>query len=431
MKLVKTRVEAAQLPASGQAFYWDDELRGFGLRVTASGSKSYIAQGRVGVRTRRVTIGTHGRWTCDEARRQAREILREMDLGIDPQEKRQHAAVLGVTLRTVVADYLRDRALKPNSKNDIEKHLKTSFKAWADRPAASITRNDVLVRFREATRSSAAQANQAFVILRALLNYARARYRAPDGTAILVENPVSVLSEAKLWNKERARTSRIPIEKIGRAWYHLRALPETARTKHERTCVDYVSFLLLTGARGSEAAELTWDRVFLIDEGVEGVSTWHLPDPKNGRPVTFPLCTELVDILRARRDEQPDEEAFVFPCWGKSGHITDARSVLDKVAAHVGLPLTRHDLRRTFTALALHCGSELWKAELLTGHVPQTVTLKHYMETSDLRYLAFDIQTISSWVHAQASLVEAQTTGKNVVAIRASRAYRMKVSPFA
>ncbi|MES3004291.1 MAG: Arm DNA-binding domain-containing protein [Pseudomonadota bacterium] len=54
--------------ASGQTFYRDDELRGFGLRVTASGSRSYIAQGRVGVRTRRVTIGTHGRWTCDEAR---------------------------------------------------------------------------------------------------------------------------------------------------------------------------------------------------------------------------------------------------------------------------------------------------------------------------------------------------------------------------
>jgi hypothetical protein len=127
MKLVKSRVESAQAPAFGQRFYWDDELRGFGLRVSASGSRSYIAQSRVGTRTRRVTIGAHGCWTCDEARRQAREILREMDLGIDPQEKKQHAAVLEVTLRTVVADYLRDRALKTNSKNDIQRHLKSSF----------------------------------------------------------------------------------------------------------------------------------------------------------------------------------------------------------------------------------------------------------------------------------------------------------------
>jgi integrase len=126
------------------------------------------------------------------------------------------------------------------------------------------------VKFRAASQRSPAQANQAFVILRALLNYARATYRAPDGTAIFAENPVAVVSEAKLWNKERARTSRIPIDKVGSAWFHLRALLETARTKHEATCIDYVSFLLLTGARGSEAAELTWDRVALVEEGTEG-----------------------------------------------------------------------------------------------------------------------------------------------------------------
>jgi integrase len=135
--------------------------------------------------------------------------------------------------------------------------------------------------------------------------------------------------------------------------------------------------------------------------------------------VTFPLCTELSTILRARREQRSEDEAFVFPCWGKSGRITDARSVLDKVAAHVGLSLTRHDLRRTFTAAALHCGLEMWKAELLTGHVPQTVTLKHYMETSDLRYLAADIQAVASWVRREAGIVEARATGMNIVALRA------------
>jgi integrase len=416
MKLAKTRVESAAVPSSGQVFYWDDELRGFGLRVSASGARSYVAQGRVGTRTRRVTIGTHGRWTCEEARRQAREILRDMDMGVDPAEKRLHAAAVGVTLRTVVSAYLGDRDLKPNSKADIEKHLKTSFSDWADRPVASITRDAVLTKFRAASQRSPSQANQAFVILRALLNYARAAYRAPDGAATLPENPVAVLSEAKLWNKEKARTSRIPINRIGAAWYRLRGLLETARTKHERTCIDYVSFLMLTGARGSEAAELTWDRLDLVEDGV---SSWHLPDPKNGRPVTFPLASELATILRARKDAKADDEVFVFPCWGKDGHITDARAVLKKVSRVAGLPLTRHDLRRTFTGVALHCGLEMWKTELLTGHVPQTVTLKHYMETSDLRYLAPDLERIVGWVNAEANLVAAMESGRNVVPIRA------------
>jgi integrase len=417
MKLIKTRVESAGVPSTGQVFYWDDELRGFGLRVSASGARSYVAQGRVGTRTRRVTIGTHGRWTCEEARRQAREILRDMDLGIDPVEKRRHAAALGVTLRTVVTAYLNDRELKPNSKADIEKHLKTSFADWADRPVASITRDAVLTKFRTASQRSPSQANQSFVILRALLNYARAAYRAPDGTATLPENPVAVLSEAKLWNKEKARTTRVPIARVGVTWHRLRALLDTARTKHERTCIDYVSFLMLTGARGSEAAELTWDRVDLVEDGVS--SSWHLPDPKNGRPVTFPLASELANILRARKEAKSDDEVFVFPCWGKRGHITDARAVLKKVSRVAGLPLTRHDLRRTFTGMALHCGLEMWKTELLTGHVPQTVTLKHYMETSDLRYLAPDIERVCMWVLAESELAAALADARNVVRIRA------------
>jgi hypothetical protein len=61
----------------------------------------------------------------------------------------------------------------------------------------------------------------------------------------------------------------------------------------------------------------------------------------------------------------------------------------------------------------------MWKAELLTGHVPQTVTLKHYMETSDLRYLVGDVQAVATWVHREASIAEAQATGQNVVALRA------------
>jgi integrase len=424
MKLVKSRVESLAVPEVGQTFAWDSELRGFGVRVTAAGARSYIAQGRVGGKTRRVTIGPHGRWTCDEARKQAREILRGMDLGVDPKVEAQRKQAEGTTLRQVVTAYLSDRKLKPNSQADINKHLRTSFAAWAERPAASITREDCLRRFRDLTARGPAQANQAFVILRALLNYARATYRAPDGTPTLPENPVAVLSEAKLWNKERARETRIPLPRVGSVWFRLQSLRDEVRTRDEKTCIDYVSFLLMTGCRGSEAAELTWDRVDLASE----VPSWHLPDPKNGRAVTFPLPTAMAEMLRARlsfqqeftqEDEGRPPSRFVFGSWGKCGHITDARGVLEKLEKAAGVHLTRHDLRRTFIAMALHRGHEMWKAELLTGHVPQSVTLKHYTETSDLRYLAQETESIGRWVTSEASIVEAATLGRNVVPMRA------------
>ncbi len=48
---------------SRELFLWDDILRGFGVRVTGAGTKSYVFQYRLGgreSRTRRYTIGRNG-----------------------------------------------------------------------------------------------------------------------------------------------------------------------------------------------------------------------------------------------------------------------------------------------------------------------------------------------------------------------------------
>ena len=62
-KLTKKRVESIK-PTDRDSFQWDDELRGFGVRVKASGARSYVIQyrNRHG-RSRRLTIGAHGRLT--------------------------------------------------------------------------------------------------------------------------------------------------------------------------------------------------------------------------------------------------------------------------------------------------------------------------------------------------------------------------------
>lgn len=53
-KLTKRTVDAADV-RERDYFIWDDELPGFGLRVFASGKRSYLIQYRAAGRTRRYT----------------------------------------------------------------------------------------------------------------------------------------------------------------------------------------------------------------------------------------------------------------------------------------------------------------------------------------------------------------------------------------
>ena len=398
-KLTKLRVEAFTCPeGKDQAFLWDTETRGFGVRVTKGGSRSYVVQGYPNGKMRRTTIGPHGVFTCDQAREQARGLLQGMRLGVDPKEEKKRKVVEGVTLREVMADYLRDRTLKPSSRADIEKHVGKSFADWADQPARAINRDMCADRFRALSKTGPAQANLAFRNLRALLNYARAKYRAADGVPTMPENPVSVLSETKVWNRETPKSRRIPNPKIGAVWSMLQAHRDSDNHAAATcTSADIVAFLLLTGARWSEAAELSWDRVNL-DE-----SWWHLPEPKNHNAVTLPLSTAAKSLLAGRPKLKGNPYVFASRS-GKGNHVKDARGMMAKVSALAGLHLSPHDLRRTFIAVSHACGVEMWKAELLTNHIPNTVTLMHYTDTNDLRYLAPEAQLISDWIHEQAKI---------------------------
>src|SRR4051812_1281077 len=84
-KLTKTVVDALQ--ARDRDFVtWCGQLPGFGVRTRPTGRKSYIAQYDFNGRTRKVTIGTHGPMTVDQARDKARGVLVNAQLGTDEAE---------------------------------------------------------------------------------------------------------------------------------------------------------------------------------------------------------------------------------------------------------------------------------------------------------------------------------------------------------
>ena len=166
-KLTKSIVDRAEVPPKGQAFVWCSEDRGFGVRINASGSRTFIAQGRINGKERRVSIGRPGVFSVDQARAQARELLRGMRLGVDPVEEKARKLARGITLRETIADYCTHRRtkngpLRTRTKADISDHGERSFADWLDKPIAAISRDDCFNRFARLSKNAPTRANQGF-----------------------------------------------------------------------------------------------------------------------------------------------------------------------------------------------------------------------------------------------------------------------------
>jgi len=112
-RITKRVVEA---PEAREKDYliWDDELPGFGVRIFSSGKRSYVIQYRTRGRSRRYTIGLHGAWIPETARREAKVQLGRVAGGDDPVEDRQldHKAI---TVKELCTRYLADLQGRANS----------------------------------------------------------------------------------------------------------------------------------------------------------------------------------------------------------------------------------------------------------------------------------------------------------------------------
>lgn len=67
-----------------QIFYRDGELKGFALRVTSSGVKSFIMETTIGNKVRRMTLGRYGKLTAEEARTEAKKYWVKLHLAETP-----------------------------------------------------------------------------------------------------------------------------------------------------------------------------------------------------------------------------------------------------------------------------------------------------------------------------------------------------------
>jgi hypothetical protein len=87
----KTLTESfvGSLKADGRDRLLFDPVPGFGLRITPTGTKIFVAQARIGGRPRRVTVGFHPAMSVSKAREEALHVLADLRRGRDPAAERK------------------------------------------------------------------------------------------------------------------------------------------------------------------------------------------------------------------------------------------------------------------------------------------------------------------------------------------------------
>lgn len=362
--LTNATAETAELPPSGQIFIRDSRLPGFALRVTSGGVKSWIVEARVkGQRsTKRRTLGRYPQVKADRARTLALQELGRFAEGVDNLIEQRKAKAKTVTLGQVFEDYLASRDLKPQSVNDYRRSYKTSLGDWGGLQITEITRSMVEQRHaRDGTRSHA-RANNAFRLLRALINFAIGKYEDGEGQPIITDNPVTRLSATRAWFRVERRRTLIRLHQMP-SWFdaveRLYEQPNLAPV-----VADWLQFLILTGCRRGESMGLKWSDVDLA------ARFFRLPDTKNRRAHELPLSDRLTEVLTRRfRDRVQDEYVF---SGRKEGSLSNEKHWLRWVVAESGATFTPHDLRRTFATVAESCDISGYTLKRMLNHVSGT-----------------------------------------------------------
>jgi len=387
MKITKLIVDKLPIPVSvvanqtAQKRYYDETLKGFGVRVTSGGTKAFFVEKLINSKLRRITVGRYPELTVEQARKEAQKLLGKIATGIDPVIEKLAAKIRAITLSDVFQDYLKTRkSLKPKTLYDYERVMRVAFLDWQKKPLLVITKDMITKRHALlGEQNGAAYANLAMRMLRALFNFAAGQYEDAKGRSLIPENPVKRLSQTRAWYRVERRQTFIKAHELA-AWY------QGVMNLQNKTLRDYLLLILFTGLRRQEAARLKWEDVDFKAKTLTAVDT------KNKQPHTLPLSNYLYDLLVSRKQNSISD--FVFPGTGKDGYIIEPRKQMAKVIEASNVQFTVHDLRRTFITIAERLDISSYALKRLLNHKMSGDVTAGYI-VSDVERLRVPMQVIT------------------------------------
>lgn len=391
-KLTKSFVEKVAFEKSGQVFYRDSELLGFGLRVGKS-AKVYFAEAKLHGKTVRKSIARHNVVSLDEARSQAKSYLAEISRGKNPHDEEKARKAKLVTLAEVLQNYIEARGnLKRSTIQDYRHTFETYLHDWMNKPAIEITKDMVELKFRKISKTSASQANKTMRNFRAVMNYAIMKYEDSNGDSIFRYNPVVRITQLRAWHRPVRKNTLIKHYDLA-SWYQaVINLSNDSIAPNREVVKDFLLLVLFTGLRRNEAAKLTWNRVDLKDKTIV------IKDTKNHTDHTLPLTDFLFDLLTKRKDEAKTK--YVFPNENNTGYLTDPKKQIARVVKESGVSFSTHDLWRTFITIAESLDISAYSLKRLLNHKMTNDVTAGYIIT-DVERLRMPMQKITDYITVQ------------------------------
>jgi integrase len=371
--------------------YFDDDLKGFGLKVTPADARSWFVEYRVGEGGRtapkkRIVIGSARTLTAEQARKAARELLARARLGSDPAGERSEARK-SITVGELAEAFLAQH-MEPKRKQSTAGDYRTILDQMViptvgTTKAARLTRAE-LAKLHLTHRERPYRANKMLSVVSSMYGFA-----SKNGLVAEEYNPAKGIERFKEEGRERflsaeefgrlgaalneAETMGIPWSEPNSSSKHR---PKAARTLLGPHAVGAIRLLLLTGARLREILHLRWHEVD-TERGL-----LRLPDSKTGKK-TIVLSAAAQTILIGL----PRAGEYVIAGNDPEKPRSDLQRPWDLVTKRAGLHGLRiHDLRHSYASVGAAGGLGLPIIGRLLGHTQPSTTHRYaHLDSDPLR----------------------------------------------
>ncbi len=339
--------------------YEKPDGKGLFVVVQPTGKKSYAVRFRVHGRPKKLTLPKG--LSLAEARAEAAAAILKVHRGGDPtvtkrKAKEAQQAAAANTFKAICESYLEREGKKKDGERLRSLEWRRAllqrlvYPTLGDQPITAIRRR-AIIELLDAVedRNGATMAHSTLAIVRKIMRW----YAVRDEDYVV---PI-VPGMARIKPDDHARSRVLSDDELRAVW-------KTAEERNDPFAA-MIRFMLLTAARRSEAAAMTWDEIIDDDIG----PCWLLPASRNKVKVDLvrPLSAAALAVLKARPRIE-GSPSYIFTYGRKPlAAFSQCKDAFDAASGVTGWQL--HDLRRTSRTLLSRAGVNSDHAEQCLGHL--------------------------------------------------------------